>query len=296
MQLLNDFGRALVLAAATAVLALAGTANALQFSLPSTDARLHTLTSLEPGAEWNTGALGPANGQLVYTSSTTTLALTAELDVLNYYDPNDTGTTPGVTSTPGTGCTTDVGTNCAYNFATNLHITVDASLNGLVVTNLGSGYFQIDINFETTGGTDITIVDPTDSTTVLSASWQAGTFSGSPTTGLTVTGIYDSNTSTVSGDPTALGFANITGGAYAQLFDSGGSSDVSLHLSEFFDFSPTMDSIAATIIGSNTLPDFTAEGQGQIFRVAAGDFVPEPNLAVMLGSAGLALAGLRQRS
>lgn len=283
MLSLNGFGRALALVAAGALLSTAGTASAVQFT-PGVDARLHTLTSGQSGAEWNTGALGAANGQLSYSSVTTQLSLTAELDVLNYYDPND------IT------CPTDVGSNCTFNYGTNLDITVGADLNGIVTTALGGGFFQIDINFETTAGTDITIVDPTDSTTVLTAEWQAGTFSGFPTTGLTVSGIYDSGSGSVVGDPTALGFATITGGLYAGLFDSGGSSDVSLHLAEFFDFAPTIDAIAAAIIGTGVLPSFTAEGEGQIFRVAAGDFVPEPNLGLLIGSAVLAIAAIRRRS
>lgn len=259
-------------------------AAAVQFT-PTATARLHTLTNLtnEPGAEWNTDPTGPSGGQLSYSSGTQRLSLAGELDVLNYYDPLNGS------------CPTDSGSNCFHNYGTDLTFMVDADLNGLVVTNLGGGFFQVDANFQSTGSTDITVVDPTDSTTVLTAMWQAGTFLGSPTTGLNVTLVYDAIGGTVIGTPTAVGFAAITGGLYASLFDNGSSQDFAVNISNFFDFSPSLNSLVAGVIGSGTLGDFTAEGLGQVFSVAAGNFVPEPGVGLLLGSILVATAVARRR-
>jgi hypothetical protein len=275
-----------------AALLASSPASAVQFT-PTATARLHTLTSLQPGAEWNTGGL-PTGGQLAYSSGAQQLSLSADLDVLNYFDPSNGS------------CATDVGSNCTFNYGNDPDISVVADLDSILVTNLGFGYYQIDINFASTGGTDISIVDPTDSTVLLTASWQAGTFQGNPTTGLTVSGVYDSGSLSLIGDPTAVGFGTITGGLYASLFDSGGPTDISLHLAEFFDFSPTTNAIAAAIVADyvangglfvndSALISFTAEGQGQVFRVADGDFVVAEPLAGLLLVTGLGLVASRRR-
>jgi hypothetical protein len=283
------FGFALL----AATLVASSPATAVQFT-PTATARLHTLTSLQPGAEWNTAAGAPAAAQLAYSSGSQQLSLTADLDVLNYFDPLNGA------------CATDVGSNCAFNYGTDPDISVLADLDSIVVTAIAPGYYQLDLNFASTGGTDITIVDPTDNTVLLSAAWQAGTFQGNPTTGLTVSGVWDVVNSTLIGDPTAVGFGTITGGLYASLFDSGGSTDISLHLAEFFDFSPTTNAIAAAIVADyssngglfvndSALIDFTAEGEGQIFRVAAGDFeVAEPVTGLLIAT-GLGLLATRRR-
>jgi hypothetical protein len=278
-------------------------AGAVEFSLPSIDTRLHTLMSSQPGAEWNTGANGASGGELAYSSAGQQLTLAANLDVLNYFDPNG-GAAAGVTGAP---CTTDAGSNCAYNFTNDPAISVAADLDSILITDFGGGIYQVDLNFESTGGTDITITDD-DSTVLLTASWQAGTFQSFPTTGLTVSAIYDAGNNVLIGDPTALGFGVITGGAYAQIFDSGGSFDISLHLAEFFNFVPTTSTIAAAIItnyisngglfvDNSALIDFTADGQGQVFRVDTGDFqVPEPAAASLLGASLALLAARRRRA
>ena len=82
----------------------------------------------------------------------------------------------------------------------------------------------------------------------------------------------------LQGDPLAIGFALIDDSTpYADLFDSTGirhRNSIMLDFSEFFDFDrPTIDAIAAYLIANGTLPDFTGEGEGQIYRVDTGEFV-----------------------
>jgi len=262
-----------VLAVAAAFVMTGGAASAVQFELPtdaSADARLHSLSSGQPGAEWFTEGVGVA-GQVTYDSGTELLQFDADLTDLNYFDPND-----------GT-CATDVGSNCNINFTTALDLSADAMLDGITVNFLGGTFFELIVDFASTGGTDITLTDPTDSTVLFSANWQAGSFLGESTTGLTASAVYDSNTASVVGQVSVIGFANVTSGSYAQLFDSGAGSDLGINIAQFFDFVPTLDALAAGIVGSNTLASFTAEGQGQIFRVTAGDFVPEPGAALLVG-------------
>jgi hypothetical protein len=267
----------------------ASNAGALQFSLPSVDTRLHTLTSLQPGAEWNT--TGTAN--LSYSSVTQQLTLTANLDVLNYHDPNG-GAGAGVVGAP---CTTDAGSNCSFNFASDPTILLVADLNSIVVINQGAGLYSIDLNFETTGGNDITVTDPTDNTVLLTGSWQAGSFQNNPTTGLTVSALFDSNFGSLVIDPTSVGFAVVTGGAYAQLLDSGGSQDIALNIAAFNAFSPSEAAIALALISTGTLPSFTAEGEGQVYRVASGDFeAPEPGALLLVGAGAGLVAVCRRRA
>jgi len=265
----SGIGFARAAALAVALTFVAGTASAFQFTLPSTDTRLHTIGSGQPGAEWTTGGLG-SNGDLSYDSGTELLDFDAEVDVLNYFDPN-------VGS-----CPTDVGSNCAENFSTNLDLSVVASLAGISVNSLGGTFFELIVDFETTGGTDVTITDPTDNTVLLSAAWQAGTFLGSPTTGLSASVIFDaSDGGSVIGDLTLVGFLDVTAGDYAQLFESG-SSRLAIAIGEGFDFTPTLTTLAAGIVSSGSLGSFTAEGEGQLYRAQAGEFVPEPQAALLI--------------
>ena len=264
-------------------------ASAIEFPLPSVDTRLHTPNSAQPGAEWDTG---PAGGdEITYTASTTTLHLDAELFTLNYYDPNIGA------------CPTDVGSNCAHNYTTNLDISLDAMLDSVTVTSIGFGFYSIEVAFETTGGTDITVTDVSGpSTTVLTAEWAAGTFNGDPTTGLTAFATYNDGSffgsPGLTGDPTIVGFALITGGVYAQLFDSGlAGSDFGVQIGEIFESAPgALDALAAYIVANSSLPDFAFEAEGQVFRLEAGEFeLPEPGAALLLAPA-LLLALRRRRS
>lgn len=269
---------------------------------PTATALFHTVTSGETGATYNTGGLA-ANGQVEFTNSTSSLHVDAELDVLHYYDPSNGA------------CPTDSGSDCQFDFGVddagasglNLDLMVDAVLASTPfgVTNLGGGFFQVDVNFETTGGIDILFTDPTDGdSTQLAGSWVAGSFNGNPyQTGLVSTVFYDANANGglggVIGNPTILGFADITGGTLASMFDDGGGGGpIMLNLTEVFDFAPDLDSLTAAIINTGQLNDFTAELEGQIFRVSSGDFlIPEPATALLLGFgvAGIGVIGRRSR-
>jgi hypothetical protein len=111
----------------------------------------------------------------------------------------------------------------------------------------------------------------------------------------------------VQGDPLAIGFALIDNSTlYANLFDSDSnpftSNSIMLDLSELFDFDSVaagggIDAIAAYVIANGTLPDFTGEGEGQLYRVDTGEFViPEPSTALLLGLGIAGLGVVRRRS
>jgi hypothetical protein len=286
MRISHRIGIAFVAAAAIAL--AAGTAQALPQFVPTATAKAHTVFSGEAGFTWNTGGLG-VNGQIVYTDATNQLAIGGQIDAANYYDPLNGS------------CPTDSGSNCSFNYGPDLDFSVLAEFIGVTVTPTGGGLFDIVLDFQSTGGTDIVWSDPADGNSVmLSASWTAGTFMGNPTPGLQVVSTYCDGVggcgpAGLTGDPLAIGFALIDPlSLYAGLFDSDSNpltnNSIMLDFSEMFDFSPDINTIAAYVIANNDLPDFTGEGEGQLYRVDTGDFViPEPSTALLFG---LGIAGL----
>lgn len=292
MRITHRVGIAL---AAVSAIALAGTAQAIPQFTPTLTAKAHTVFSGEAGFTWNTGGIG-VNGQIVYTDATNLLTIGGEIDAANYYDPLNLG------------CPTDSGSNCTFNYGPNLDFSVLANFIGVAVTPTGGGLYDIVLDFQSTGGTDIVWTDPADGNSVmLSASWTAGTFNGNPTPGLQVfstycDGVGGCGPAGLQGDPLAIGFALIDSGSlYEGLFDSDGipltTNSIMLDFSELFDFSPDIDTIAAYVLANNDLPDFTGEGQGQLYRVDTGDFViPEPSTALLLGLGIAGLGAVRRRS
>ncbi|HSJ96090.1 MAG TPA: PEP-CTERM sorting domain-containing protein [Myxococcota bacterium] len=266
----------------------AGTAGALQL-VPAATARLHTITSGQPGAQWNT----TGGAQLSYDATSEIATLTANLDVLNWFD------------TGNISCPTDAGSNCSHNYTTDLAITIDASYAGGSVTALGGGFFNVRLDFETTANAapDLTVLDPTDVGfgNVLEGDWQAGLFNGNPTTGLSFTAVFNANTNTVvTGSVNGSGFLAIDSStAYAGLFESG-SNYFGLQfatLSNFGGPAGNLDGlIGYAVANGGDLPDFTAEANGQVYRVTSGEFeVPEPGSTALIAG-GLALLIARRRA
>jgi hypothetical protein len=278
-----------LLSALALVLALGWsvTADALQL-VPTATSRLHTITSGQPGAQWNTtgGAL------LDYDSGTGVATLTANLDVLNWFD------------TANGACATDAGSNCSYNYGPDLSISLDAAYVGAVTTPVAPNLVNITLNFQTTANAlpDLTVSDPTDLPfgPVLEGVWQSGLYNGNPTLGLSFSMLFNTATMSVASPVNGAGFLAIDSStAYAGLFESG-ANYFGLQVGTLSDFGGTYSSlnaiVAHAIANAGALPDFTAEAIGQVYRVTAGDFViPEPATAILLAG-GLALLGARRRS
>lgn len=271
-------------------LGLSAPADALQL-VPTATARLHTLSSGQPGAQWNTSGLG-VGGQLSFDAGTGVATLTGVLDVLNWFD------------TANGACSADAGTNCEFNYAPDLTFSLDTQFLGVVVTPVGGPNVNVTLNFGTTtnGVPDLTVSDPTDLGfgNVLEGDWQAGVFNGNPTTGFSISVLFNTFTGTATFQTAnASAFLAVDPStAYASLFKSGLNNYFGLNIASLSDFGGAggdLDSIIAGAIGSGTLPDFTAEGNGQVYRLASGEFVPEPG-AVLLLAGGLTLLAARRRS
>lgn len=260
-----------------AVLAMASPAMALPQFVPTAGARLHTPGSGGPGATYNTAS---GTDEVSYDSGTGILSISAVVDEMNWYDPANGS------------CPTDSGSNCNFDYAPDLTLTVSAAFQSLTVTPVAGTVVDIDVSFGTTGGTDIMWTDPADGgSTQLAASWQAGTFQSSPTTGLVASMFFDTSTNTVLGAINAVGFASLDlGTPYASLFGDPGDERIELDIVDLTMVTPDIGTLIGLAIGSGTLPSFTAEADGQVFRVDAGDFViPEPTTGLLVG---LGLAGL----
>jgi hypothetical protein len=273
-----------------AVLSLGvGAAQAVPQFTPSPGDSLHTIFSGEAGAQWNTSGLG-VGGQISYSSGTQQLSITGVLDILNYWNPGNGS------------CPTDTGSNCAFNYGPDLDITLVADLHSVAVTDLTGGFYLVEVNFQTTGGVDLSVTDPTDGNSVqLEASWQAGSFLGNPTTGMAVSLVFDDGAGSVVGTTLdGAGFLAVDGSTpYASLF---APTYFGLAFQSLSDFAPTLDSLADDLVeefkasSPLTLESFTAEANGQVYKTDTGEFVPEPGAAALLGLGLLGLAAKGRRS
>jgi len=283
------------LAAFVASVVASGAAQAVQFT-PTATARAHTLGN-PPGIEYNSGGLG-VGGQLAYDAGTQTLTLGGAVDVINFYDPANGA------------CPTDsLGSTCSFNTNPDLALAMDAKLAAVTVQPLGGGFYNIIADFQSTPNSlpDVVWTDPTDSTQVLRGNWVAGTyddgFGPTATSGLTAFVLYDSNTGTatlkladtrgfLAADPSTL---------YASLFANGDGNYFALDIGSIDQFSDGagggLDAIVAAALQNGSFPSFTAEINGQLYRVATGSFeVPEPGTAPLLALGLGVLAARRRRS
>jgi hypothetical protein len=275
-----------LLSALALALSWSGSAAAIQLT-PTATARLHTIASGQPGALWNT----TGGAQLSYNAGTGVATLTANLDVLNWFD------------TANGACATDVGSNCTHNYTTDLAITLDAAFVGTtVVPTATPNVVNIRLNFATTANAlpDLSVLDPTDVGfgNVLEGDWQAGTYNSQPTTGLSFNVVFNTATNTVLGTPNGSGFLAIDSAtAYAGLFASG-TNYFGLNVATLSGFASALpgglNGIIAYAAANNALPNFTAEANGQVYRVTSGEFVPEPG-ALMLLTGAFTWLGLRGR-
>lgn len=272
------------LAGGAALVVLASPALAVPQFTPTAGARLHTITSGQPGATYNTAGAGD---QVSYDQGTGLLSITGLVDELNWYDPANGA------------CASDVGSNCVLNYSPDLILDVQAQFQGLTVTPIGGTFLDVKVEFGPTGGVDVRWTDPADGgSTQLASMWQPGTFNGSPTTGLVASLFFDTSTNTVIGPINVVGFATLDlGTPYASLFGSPGDERIQLDIADLQMVTPDIGTLIAQAIGLGTLPSFTAEADGQVFRVAAGQFVvPEPTTGLLVGLGLVGIATLRRGS
>jgi len=262
--------------------------------IPNGNERLHTTGSGQPGAEWNTGGL-LSGGELSYDSVSKRLTVAGDVDVLNWYD-----------STPASGCETDAGSNCSLNYSPNLTFVLEAdlvpgTLGDISVAPIFGDIVEVTVAFATTGVTnDLIVIDGAEGMQ-LEAQVVAGTLNGDAIPGLIATILYNTATSTaLFTQINGAGILNPTAGAHASLFGVGPDS-FGLGISTISDFDDGLggglsDILAATLASpTNEIPDWSAEGAGEMFQITDGDFeLPEPSTALMLlGS--FTLLGLGRR-
>jgi hypothetical protein len=188
------------------------------------------------------------------------------------------------------------------NYSPEVELTVSAKFKDITITPLGGNFVYVDVNFETTGNPyDLLTLDPVEvdpDDIMITASFVGGFFNGNPTSGLSTRILYDIvNLSAFWQDVDVSGFLDVSGGHQASLFAEDYFGLALTNATDFDDgLGGGLDEIVAAYLGSGTLPSFTAEADGQAFRIASGDFIiPEPSTALLLGL-GLTWIAITRRS